>query len=87
VSKCRTRHRCGRPGVTIVILGRPSSGQRGDFIARIMQENGYELQVIAACQHTEVLVNQLLKLLGEGPHGAVLDDWAAMVTSEGILTY
>ena len=42
------RRRIARPVATI-ILGRPSSGQRGDFVSTIMQEIGYELQVIAAC--------------------------------------
>jgi len=49
-----------------------------------MQEIGYELQVVAACQHDDVLVDQLLKLLGEAPHGP---GEAAMVPPEAILTY
>jgi len=52
-----------------------------------MQEIGYELQVVAACQHSDMLVDQLLKLLREGPHGAVLDGGAAMVTPEAMLSY
>ena len=45
------------------------------------------LQVVAACQHGDVLVDQLLKLLGEAAHGAVLEGEAAMLLSEAILTY
>ena len=73
--------------VVTIILRRPSSGKRGDFVATIMQEIGYELQVVAACQHGDVLVDQLLKLLGEAAHGAVLEGEAAMLLSEAILTY
>jgi hypothetical protein len=52
-----------------------------------MQEVGYELQVVAACQYGDVLVDQLLKLLGEAAHGAVLEGEAAMVLPEAMLTY
>jgi len=52
-----------------------------------MQEIGYEVQVVAACQHDDVLVDQLLKLLGEAPHGPILEGEAAMVPPEAILTY
>ena len=76
-----------RGPVVTIILGRPSSDWCGDFVATIMQEIGYELQVVAACQHSDMLVDQLLKLLREGPHGAVLDGGAAMVTPEAMLSY
>ena len=49
-----------------------------------MEEIGYELQVVAACQYGDVLVDQLLKLLGEAAHGAVLEGEAAMVLPEAI---
>jgi len=37
--------------------------------------------------NSDMLVDQLLKLLREGPHGAVLDGGAAMVTPEAMLSY
>jgi hypothetical protein len=67
---------------------RPNRGASAATLsAPTCKRSDYELQVVAAGQYGEVLVDQLLELLGEGPHGAALDGEAAMVTPEAILSY